>query len=156
MNYLDIISLGEAKNHLRVDDDLTADDAAISRMIQSALVYIESWTNLLLIDRAKTYKLVDGFVRVFDYPINSITSPDEDDMTIEVRNLHTSYSYGIETTDLVLNVGYSDLDDIPTGLIDVGLELIDLFYYSKETGKNTSDISPMSIDILNRHKRFFL
>ena len=41
MAYLDVITLLEAKNHLRIDPDVQADDFAIERMIKSALELVE-------------------------------------------------------------------------------------------------------------------
>ena len=156
MNYQEVISLNEVKNYLRVDDDFTDDDNGIRRMVESSINVIEKWTNILLYDREKTYKLISGCVRVYDYPINSVTSPTEADMDNEEMTLYTNYSYGIDNSDLVLDVGYDTKADIPSDLIDVLLELVDLYYYAKETGKTTSNLSLLSIDTLNRHKRFII
>jgi len=152
MAYLDVISLAEAKNYLRVDDDLTEDDTLITRMIGTSLFYVEQWTNHILYARAKTYKLISGEVKIYDYPINSLTSPT--DATSEVMTLYSNYSYGTDNSDLVLNVGYADPADIPPGLTDVALEIIDILYYSKETGKSITDITVLAKVILNNNKRF--
>ena len=157
MAYLDVISLAEAKNYLRIDDTLTDDDTQITRMINASLAYVEDWTRIYLFARDKTYKMIDGFVRVYDYPVNSIKSPAEDDMDIEVKTSYVNYSYGLETTDLVLNVGFEDTADIPTQLIEVAFEILDLMYYEHETGKKyTKDLSTLSTVILNSYKRFII
>ena len=51
MAYLDIIPLADAKVELRVDSGHTADDASITRKIKAALEYIESETNILLVQQ---------------------------------------------------------------------------------------------------------
>lgn len=154
MAYLDVISLAEAKVYLRVDDTLTVDDAQITSMINSALKYVEDYTQVLVFDRAKTYTLVDQVVRVYDYPINSVTSPTEN-LETELKTLYTNYCYNdTDTQDLVLNVGYDNPDNVPQDLIQVAYEIIDIFYYGKETGKTMADISPLSMNILNQNKRF--
>ena len=159
MAYLDVISLADAKLHLRVDDTLADDDAAITRMISTALSFVENWTSHFVYAREKTYIMVDGFVRVYDTPINSITTVDgntvveADDMDNEQKTLYKNFCYGIETVDMVLNVGYTT--NVPQALIDVALEIIDIMYYGNETGKTVQkDLSPMSIMQLDQLKRF--
>lgn len=157
MAYLDVISLADAKLHLRVDDTLTEDDGAIARMIGTALSFVETWTQHLVYARAKVYPFVDGCVKVYDYPINSITSPPEADMSIESKTLYKNYHYSGDTDDLTLNVGYADPANVPPGLIDVALEIIDLMYYANETGKTVQkDLSPMSVGTLDQLKRFLI
>ena len=139
MAYTDVITLADAKLYLRIDDTLTDDDAQITRMISSALSYVEKWTNVLVYARNKDYLIVDGIIRVYDYPINSVVSPDEADMTITRKTLYTIYV---------------DPDDVPQELKDVALEIIDNMYYRNDW-KNMG-LSPLSIDILNKHKRFII
>jgi len=75
MAYLDVISLADAKLYLRVDDTLTEDDDQITLMIKTALRHIEKVTNVMVYDRDKTFRFIDGSVRVYDYPINSVIKP---------------------------------------------------------------------------------
>ena len=84
MSYLDVITLQQAKDYLRVDSEDS--DAEITRMIKSALSLMEKQTNIILYDRNKTYIYHNGVVRVYDYPINSTTS-----------TTHTSEDYGLYT-----------------------------------------------------------
>lgn len=54
------VSLAEAKNHLRVDTDLTADDSLIGVLIQAARERVESWLGQALI--TQTWQLtLDAF-----------------------------------------------------------------------------------------------
>jgi len=156
MAYIDIITLAEAKNYLRIDDTLTDDDAQITRMINAALAYIENCTNIMLFARDKTYTMVDGFVRVYDYPINA-DAPDPADVEVEIKTSYVNYSFGSDTIDLVLNVGFDDPDDVPAQLKEVAFEIIDLMYYEHETGKKyTKDLTTLSTVILNSYRRFIL
>lgn len=158
MAYLDVISLPEAKVYLRVDDTLTADDNSITRMINGALGYIERYTNVLVFDRTITYLMIDGAVSIYDGPINSVVSPTvANGLDVERKNNYNNYCFESETIDLKLNVGHENTSDIPQDLIDVAYEIIDLMYYEHETGKDfKKDISSLSREILDSHKRFIL
>jgi hypothetical protein len=155
MSYLNVIPLSEAKLYLRVDDTLTEDDTQITRMIEGALSFIEKWTNLIMFDRLKTYRIIDGCVRVYDYPINAVIDPIE--ATSIRKTLYSNFTYGTTNSDLSLNVGFTDPANIPPELLDVAFEVIDLMYYEHETGKSyRKDLSSLSIDMLNQNKRFIL
>jgi hypothetical protein len=151
MSYLSIISLEDAKLYLRVDDTLTEDDKHIQRMINMAFDYIERWTNLLVYSRQKSYVMIDGCAKVYDYPINSVVSTFV--MTVEEYNGYTNYEADdADQTELKLNVGYQSASDVPRDLVEVAYELIDLYYYGNEKG--VRKLSDLSIAILDRHKRF--
>tara|TARA_R110000772_G_scaffold161302_1_gene272450 strand:- start:149 stop:619 length:471 start_codon:yes stop_codon:yes gene_type:complete len=156
MAYLDIITLADAKTYLRIDDTLTEDDAQITRMIKASLSQIERVTNYILFARSKSYIVENLSVNVYDFPINSLTSPTT--ATSVEKSIYTTYTT-IVATDLkvTLNVGYSNASDVPSDLIEVAYEMIDLMYYSPETGKSIkSDLSELSKMILNNYKRFFI
>jgi hypothetical protein len=156
MAYLDVISLADAKNYLRVDDTLTDDDTQISRMIKSALSTIEKRTNVLVYARSKNYLFQDYCVRVYDFPINALTSPT--DAEVENKELHTNYEAS-KTTDvtLVLNVGYVDPLDVPYELIDCALQYVKYLYYEAETDKANKGMLPLWLqDMINQNKRFII
>lgn len=154
MVYIDVIPLETAKTYLGIDD--TARDVEITRMINSACGYIEKYTNVLLVDREQTYYFDDNnCVRVYDFPINSLTSP-----VNAVRTRRGTYSfYSTSTssvTELVLNVGYSVVADVPSDIVEAALEIIAVWFFSSEKRNDTSLI-PMSIkQVLDLHKRFLL
>ena len=170
MAYLDVIPLADAKVYLRIDDTLTEDDAQITRMIKGALAYVEQWTNVLVTQQAaKEYVITDRCVRVYDYPINSVVKglDDEDaDVTLtyetnydkELKHLYTNYfNIDSDAVKLVLDVGHVLPADVPSELIEVAYEIIDLMYYEHESGKKyDKDLSTLSVNILNRHKRFLI
>jgi hypothetical protein len=152
MAYLDIISLIEAKNYLRVDSDLTDDDAQITRMIKAALMYVEKQTNHILVAQDREYRFINDEYRVYDYPINSEVT---DDLVSTIKTLYTSYSCSEDT--FTLNVGYADPLDIPEELKEVAFELIELMYYEKETNKShLTSLSSLSKELLNSYKRFII
>ena len=152
MAYLDIIPLADAKVYLRIDDDLTEDDNQIIRMIKGSLSYIEQYTNIMLFDRDKTYNVVDNCVKIYDYPINSEVST----FTLkEVKTLHTNYT--TNESEFTLNVGYTDVADIPQELIEVAYVMIKLMYYEKENNKSILDsLDSLSMMTLNQYKRYIL
>lgn len=133
MAYIDVVSLAEAKQYLRVDDGFTADDSLITLLIDAAGSYVERHTNHLLFAREKTYKFYDGCVRVYDYPINSVTSPT--DVESEELSLYTLYEYS--SGDLVLNVGY-DVADVPPMLKIKMMEVIDAMYNGNDNESVTN------------------
>ena len=153
MAYIDIITLADAKVYLRIDDTLTEDDAQITRMINAALSYVERYTNHVLFAKDKEYRLIDGCVSVYDYPINSEVTAD---LVSENKTLYTNYTLGSDNALIELNVGY-DVADVPQELIEVAYEMIESLYYEKETNKSIqSRISTISQLMLDQYKRFIL
>jgi len=154
MAYLDVITLADAKVYLRIDDDLTEDDNQITRMIRASLSYIENYTNYILFARDKEYRLIDGCVRVYDFPINSEVTLE---LETENKTLYTNYSLGYTNDLITLNVGYVDPAEIPQDLIEVAYEIIELMYYEKETNKShLNSLSSLSHMTLNQYKRFII
>jgi hypothetical protein len=153
MSYLNIISLEEAKNYLRVDIDLTEDDNQITAMIKSSLGFVEKYTNHILFDRSKEY-LFDNCsqVRVYDFPINSLVTPT--DATSKVKPTYSIYSTNNSSnTVLKLNVGYQNKEDIPQELIDFAYNMIELYYYQKET-TDGAKIPNWMLSSIDHYKRF--
>lgn len=141
MSYLNVISLEEAKTHLGIDDD--SRDNEITRMVKTCFSKVESDTNHLVYARDKNYIYSDGCIRVYDYPINST-----DESTVK-----TGYSiYESEDSDsITLNVGYEDPANVPTGLADMALILLEQLFFKGEV-KETGEY----IMLLNQFRRFIL
>ena len=154
MAYIDVVTLEATKTYLGIDD--TSRDTEIVRMINSACTYIEKYTNVILAAKAVTYYFDDNnCVRVYDFPINSLTSP-----TNAVRTRRGTYSfYSTSTssaTELILNVGYAVATDVPSDLIEAALEMIKVWFFSSESRAQTN-LVPMNIkQVLDLHKRFLL
>ncbi len=115
MAYIDVISLASAKLYLRVDDTLTEDDAQITSMISTALKYVEKNTQILVFARSKTYRMINGFKRVYDFPINSIISP-----LANVYATATAQCTSVIATNtlVVNNVTYTAVDGVPTDFLE--------------------------------------
>ena len=169
MAYIDVITLAEAKNYLRIDDTLSDDDAQITSLISAALGFVEQETNIFVYQRsAKEYVITDRCVRVYDYPINSVIKgidDDDADVTLtyktnynkEKKHLYTNfYNIDSDAVTLVLDVGHVLPSSVPAELKEVAFEIIDLLYYEHETGKTIKDLSTLSKMVLNNHKRFLL
>lgn len=150
MSYLSIITLEQARNYLRIDEDFTDDDASIINMINASLSFIEKRTNHIMFPRDKEY-IGDKCVNVYDYPIN-LPLPDG----------HTACKYStysnVTTKDraVVLNVGYLIPGDVPTELIEVALQMLSVFYYEAEKQANTALIPENVMTLLDCNRRFLL
>jgi hypothetical protein len=156
MAYIDVLTLAQAKTFLRIDDTLSDDDAQITQMIKSALSTIERRTNVLVYARSKSYLFQDYEVRVYDFPINSLTSPS--DAVLVEKELHSIYSTNnTANLKLVLNVGYTNPLDVPSELIDAALQLVKYMYYEAETNTASKGNIPYWIqEMIDQHKRFII
>jgi hypothetical protein len=153
MSYLNVITLEQAKQYLRVDEDLSDDDSQIEQMIKSALSTIERRTNILFYARDKKYIFQDYCVKVYDYPINSVVSTFNVDT--EQKTLFTNYQTNTGDNEIVLNVGYDNTDNIPFELVDCAFQYIKYLYYEAETNKaNKGDLPTWLNDMINQNKRF--
>jgi hypothetical protein len=150
---MDIITLSEAKIYLRIDDTLTEDDAQIQRMVNSAFSYIEKYTNVYLRPTIKDYFFNYGKCLVYDYPINTVVNPEE--FSRVEKQQYSIFSSSLDKVSL--NIGYSDIANVPTVLIDVAYEILDILYYQHETGKSVkTDLSSVSVTVLDEFKRFII
>ena len=70
MAYIDVLPLATVKQYLRIDDTLTEDDTQLTRMIESALKYIEKHTNIHVVAKDKDYDI--PFFRKFTSALDFI------------------------------------------------------------------------------------
>lgn len=148
-NYIDIISLEQAKLYLKIDPAQTETNDEITGMINSSLSFIEKRTNHIFKTKEKVYykdcALVQQ-VKVYDYPIQDAPTD-----TI-IRPL---YSIVPTVNDTVtLTIGYENLEDIPSELIDASLQLIKVWFYESEKQSNTTLIPLSVIEAIDVNKRF--
>jgi hypothetical protein len=150
-NYIDVISLEQAKLYLKIDDAQTITDNEITGMINSALSFIEKRTNHIFKTRDKVYykdcALVQQ-VKVYDFPIdNTVTELD-----IVYRPLYAI----VPTIDdvVTLTIGYDNLDDIPSELIDSALQLINFWFYNSETNNAMNTIPDFVMQNIDINRRF--
>lgn len=149
MAYLDVISLERAKNYLRIDSDLTEDDAEITSMINACCMYVEKRTNHILYSRDKVYN-GSCQVKVYDYPINSIVAPIDPLPWFLTRGMYTVYP---DVKTVTLNVGYDD-GEVPDDLIQPALQMLKVFYYESEKQFNSTLIPESVKEMLDVNKRF--
>lgn len=150
MSYLDVITLERAKNYLRIDPDLTEDDAEITSMINASLRYVEQRTRHFMYARDIVYN-GSCQVKVYDYPINSVVAPTDPLPWSLTRSLYTIYP---DNKTVTLNVGYTDPDYVPDIFIQSALQMIKVWYYEAEKQVN-SQMIPISVtEALDIEKRF--
>ena len=148
MAYIDVITLARAKDYLRIDIDLTDDDAEITSMINAACRFVEKRTNHLFFDRVVSYKN-HYQIKVYDFPINDIISP------VDPVVLHFSlYDMFPNETEVILNVGYEDPTEVPDELIQACLQMIKVWYYESEKQVNTTLIPESVMQAIDINRRF--
>lgn len=170
MAYIDVLPLSTMKTYLRIDDTQNETDAEITSMINSAFRYIERTTNIIVVQQAtKTYNLKSNRIRIYDHPINSVVKGIDDDgqdVTLTYKtnyrkqegSLYTEY-YAIDSdaVKLVLDVGYSDPDDVPDDLVQLAKEMVKAMFFEQETDKTFREmLSPTSWHTLESLKRFII
>ena len=170
MAYIDVLPLATMKTYLRIDDTQNETDAEITSMINSAFRYIERMTNILVVQQSeKSYPITENCIRIYDHPINDVVKGiDEDgaDVTLTFKtnynkyekSLYTEYFYiDASVVTLVLDVGYSDPDDVPDDVVQVAKEMVKAMFYEQETEKTFREmLSPMSWHTLESLKRFII
>ena len=146
MTYNYILPLATVKNYLRLDNSFTADDQDIERMVRSALSFIEKQTGYVLQLRENvTYKRAYcGFIDIYDYPVIYSGNLTRLDYAGKVR---------FDADEVTVNLGYENVDDIPSALIDCALQMIKVWYFEAEKQENTTLIPENVKQILMTYKR---
>jgi len=147
MAYIDVITLETAKNYLKVDEDLTDDDALITSMINGALRFIEKRTNHIMFIQEKVYN-GSCQVKVYDYPINSIVT-----VPAPFKVDYSLFTIYPDVKTVTLNVGYG-IDEVPDDLIQAGLQMIKVWYYESEKQVNTTLIPESVMQVIDINRRF--
>jgi len=148
MAYIDVITLARAKNYLRIDSGLTDDDAEITSMINASLRYIEKRTNHIMFAREATYT-GKCQVKVYDYPINSITTEPEPFVVY-----FSTYAVYPDVKTVNLNVGYALASDVPDELKQAALQMIKVWYYESEKQVNSTLIPESVKECIDIYRRF--
>jgi len=108
-NQLDVVSLEEAKEFLVIDFD-DRDDEIIA-CIETAVDYIESYTNIMLYQRAKVYTVIGCSIEIYDYPI---------DLPLDTKikqNILSVTVFGTDGQEISALVGYVGNSNTPKQLI---------------------------------------
>jgi hypothetical protein len=155
VNYIDWVTLSEAKTYLRVDDGITNSDLEITMMINAACELIQNYTQVYFKPQTKTYFFSDnGVIRIYDNPITSIT--EAAGFSLIVKQLYTEYC---QTDTLVLsleaNIGFDDTDNIKDVFKYGVLETVKLWFYGSESESTMKGYLPSSVlSILAQERRF--
>jgi len=153
MAYTDIISVARAKNYLRIDDTLTADDTEIASMIAGAFQFIERYTNHIMFAKDFTQH---GSTKIYKFPVNSVVGSDTLDeyYTHYYQRNHDQCDTVTAPTSVTFNAGYTTVDDIPQDLIQAALQIIKVWYYESEKQVNDTLI-PVSVrQVLDTYRTF--
>ena len=146
MTYNEILPLATVKNYLRLDSSFTADDQDIERMVRSAFGIIEKQTGYVLQFRENvTYKRAYcGFIDIYDYPVIYNGNLTRLDYAGKVR---------FDADEVTVNLGYENIEHIPSALIDCALQMIKVWYFEAEKQENTTLIPENVKEILMTYKR---
>jgi len=158
VNYTDLVSLAEAKSYLRIDDAITDVDDEITLMINSACNLVESYTQVYLKPQTKEYYFnCEGYIRLYSWPINTITVPADITAYDEaMRQLYTVYTRkSISLESMTFNVGHSDTENVKPIFQQAILETVKLWFFGSETETAMKGYIPNSVmAILSSERRF--
>lgn len=148
MTYNEILPLAEVKNYLRLDDDFTEDDAAIERMVRSALGFIEKRTNHIfqLRENVEYFRNGSRYLDIYDFPLTY-----SGDLTKLAYSNKVRFDVDSVTID---SVGYASRSSVPDALIDAALQMIKVWYFESEKQSNTTLVPDNVHQILAAYRRF--
>ena len=155
-SYLQVISLEDAKEYLRIDHNDS--DKEIERMIRSALSLVEEKTNHFVYKRNVTYYLRDCEVTVYDSPINTVDTTGLA-TTVERYDFSTYSVFTDSNSDnktIILSVGYESPEEIPQSLLLAAYDMMDYWYYQNDGRASINFIGDGAREVLNSYTRFIL
>lgn len=132
MAALDVITLQEAKDNLRVDFD--DDDAIIVRIIKTSIDWVEKYTCHKLWQRTETITSDGCPFEVYDYPV-TVSSVIKDGNPVSYTTQKRSLKLIIDTEKgavVSLSVGYGDVDSIPYPLLEACFKIITYLYENRD------------------------
>jgi hypothetical protein len=143
--YVEVIPLATAKLFLKIDSTQTQTDNEIIGMINSACSYIEKRTGWIFFERAKQYFGTD-FIAVYDCPIQNLPTGST-----------KKNQYSIVPTingEVTLNVGAILASEIPAPLLDCALQIVNFWFYNKETDGAENSIPNFVVQNIDTFRRF--
>lgn len=182
MSPLDVMSLADAKQYLRVD--FSDEDDLITSLIYGAVGYVEQDTNYRLYQRLEViYTTGKYYYTAFQFPLNaaSVINQDSSDTNIYTVKMKyealrtilgwangfwywnawyqffTNYYYTIHadqcvTFILTLDVGYTDTTLIPNDLMTAIKQIISYTYENRDMSK--VDLPSNITMLLQKYRRF--
>lgn len=156
--YVDVVSVREAKEYLRIDDDITENDVEIEGLINSACSLIENTTQVFLKPQNITYfENSEPCIRVYAYPITAVVEPTEaTDYDKTEKQLYSNYEILNSTVEkIVLTVGHSDTANIKPLFKTAIFETVRLWFYGSETETVNKGVIPNTVmAMISSEKRF--
>ena len=134
-NYIDLVTVLEAKSYLRIDASNTDSDVELAVMIGSACNLIENYTQVYLRPRDEVYYFnSEGYIRLYPKPVNSIelpvTATDYDESIKQLYRLYSRNNSSLES--MTFNLGYDDTADVKPIFKTAILETVKLWFYGSE------------------------
>jgi len=155
--YEDVVPLSRVLNYLRFDGNNAPIYEEVELMRNAACRVVEQYANYYLKPQNKTYTTLNGAADVYATPVNSVVTPDnESDYTIHRKGLYSTYCLsGSENDILVLNVGYTDTEQVDPILIQAVLETVRVWFYNSEGETESLRLLPVTAkSMLKPIKRF--
>ena len=155
VDYIDWVTLDEAKTYLRVDDGITNSDLEITMMINAACELIQNYTQVYFKPQTKTYVFnYNGIIRIYANPITSIT--ETAGFTVTNTQLYNEYCQtDTDVKSLEANIGFDDTTDIKDIFKYGVLETVKLWFYGSESESTMKGYLPSSVlSILAQERRF--
>lgn len=117
MTALDILPLEDVKAFVNVDfDDY---NAQLTRHINSAVSFIEKYTNVMLYNRNVTYTLNGCSLEIYDAPFVFIgTEPNHKQNALSVT------VYGTSGDVISASIGYNSLAEVPGELVEACYKVV--------------------------------
>lgn len=156
MGAIDVIPLADAKRWLNVDD--TYNDPDITRLISTAVAWIEKYTSYRLYPRDEVVYTTNCVTYVPYFPINTKSINNFDGTPYVTADLYvytfTPLSMVVncpKLSTILLNTGYTDPAQVPAPFIDACLKLITYLYENRDAYSTTL---PLDIQVLiNPYRR---
>ena len=141
-----MIPLAEVKNHLRIENDFTEDDDALTRMVNAAIGYIEKHTGHIFGEQTKTYSCnSNGYIDIYEYPLSYAGGLTKFDFITKSRFYSDS---------VTLTVGYKELEDVPSALIQAALMMGDAWYYTDEKNLDQTNVPAGAWQLIHTYRRY--
>lgn len=143
------------KEVLSVDLGDTWNDNNITRCINTAVQWVEQYTDYRLYQRIEVINAIGCEINIVTYPILITGVVDEDNEPVtdyKTRNLPLSITLYVPNQSVITaNVGYANPTDIPQPLISAAEKLIVYLFENKDAYSNTL---PIDIQLLiNQYRR---
>src|SRR5690606_17084160 len=143
--------LEDAKDWLSVEDD-----NHVSRLIKSAVDWVERYTGYRMYVRPETFRTDGcGSTLVSGYPVEVVSVVDKNGVGVNFCEVDTPsgtvVKYGNGAYMITVNVGYRDVNKIPSPLIDAAYKIMTYLHENR-------DMYPVGLPtdvqfLLNKYRR---